>query len=332
MYGFIALIVIVVAIGAYTQYAPSFNAVPNTVSEGMKADRVNVLLIGVGGDTHPGEGKNLADAIILASVKPSTGEVALVSVPRDLYVPLAGNSGMNRLNAAHALGDQIGYKGKGAGLLIDTVEETFGQPIHAYMRVDFAAFEKVIDALGGVDIYVHRPFHDFLFNDSFEAGWQHMNGRRALRYARYRYVRASAEGNNFGREMRQQQVIAAVRKKAEALDAGKLLQLSRLGLTASRYTSTNLTPTQMLELYRAVQKRGGDSVRNVSLKGFTDVIMLKDPALAGEAVAAPGNDYTRIRQLVAGVFETKDRIIAPADIRMTTSTPPATESRAAISP
>lgn len=317
MFGFVAVLVAIAAIAAYAHFAPAMKEVPNKVAEGFDRDRINVLLIGIGGDTHPGEGKDLADSIILASLKPSTGQVALISLPRDLYVPMDNGVGMQRLNAAHALGGRMGYRGQGPGFLVHTVEGVLGQPVHAYARVDFLAFEKVIDALGGVDIYVYRPFHDFLFNDGFEQGWQHLNGKRALRYARYRHIKASYEGNNFGRELRQQQVLSAIRDKVKNLDAASVMRLAKLAMNSSEYTSTNLTTPQMVELYSTFKNTERDDIRHVSLKKFTKIIKLTEPHLYGEAVAPPKNDYTKIREVVQTVFNGKEPIVAPSEIQLT---------------
>ena len=316
MFGFLALLVGIAAIAAYVHFAPAMKEVPNKVAEGFEHDRINLLLIGIGGDTHPGEGKDLADSIILVSLKPSTKQVALISLPRDLYVEMDQGVGMQRLNAAHSLGARMGYKGKGPGFLVHTVERVLGEPVHAYGRIDFLAFEKVIDALGGVDIYVYRPIEDYLFKDKFAQGWTHMSGKRALRYARYRHIRGY-EGNNFGRELRQQQVIAAVREKMKNLDAGQVLRLAKLATSSSKYTETNLTTPQMVELYSTFRNASKDDMRHVSLKKFTKIIKLTEPHLYGEAVAPPKNDYTKIRQVVSTVFNGREPIVAPSEIQLT---------------
>lgn len=322
MYGFVVVLVAIVAIAAYAHFAPAMKEVPNKVTAGFEQDRINILLIGIGGDTHPGEGKDLADSIILASLKPSTRQVALISLPRDLYVPMDKGVGMQRLNAAHSLGAKMGFKGKGPGFLVHTVENVLGQPVHAYARIDFLAFEKVIDALGGVDVYVYRPFHDYLFNDGFAKGWHHLDGKRALRYARYRHIKASYEGNNFGRELRQQQVLDAIRNKMKDLDSGQVLRLAGLAMNSSDFTSTNLTTPQMVELYSIFRNTKKEDVRHVSLKKFTKIIKLTEPHLYGEAVAPPQNDYTKIREVVRTVFNGRGPIVAPNEIQLADVPPP----------
>ena len=308
------------AIALYTIYSPARKHYPNRVAEGMKADRVNVLLIGIGGEAHiVKEGNDLADSIMLVSLKPSTKQVALISIPRDLYVRI-GHFGTHRINAAHDIGNTANYPGDGPGLLADTVSQLTGQPIHAFVRIDFAAFEKIIDQLGGIDVYVHRPFYDYLFKDGFQAGWQHMNGDRALRYARYRYVRG-AEGNNFARELRQQQVIGAIRDRIHNLKPQEALKLVAIATTVSKDTTTNLTTTQMLSLYQAFHTVPKGSIRHVSLAPLTEVFSVTDPKDPGEAVRPRSGNFTEIQAMARNVFSDMKPIVTRDEIQLSDQTP-----------
>jgi LCP family protein required for cell wall assembly len=308
MWGFVVLLVAIVGLAVYSHFAPKLQKIPNRVAEGFEQDRINLVLIGVGGDTHVGEGKNLADAIMFVSLKPSTRQVALVSVPRDFYLKI-GEYGEHRLNAAHSL--------NGPALLMESVGQIVGQPVHGFVRVDFAAFEKVVDALGGIDVYVYRPFYDFLFKDGFEQGWQHMNGKRALRYARYRYVRASAEGNNFARELRQQQVLTAIKEKIQKLQPQDFVKLMNVARAVGNHTDTNLTTQQMVELFSMFRNTQRDAIRNVSLKKFTEIIMVRKPGDTGEAVRPIGNDYTTLHRVIRDVFDGKAPIVMRDEIQLT---------------
>jgi LCP family protein required for cell wall assembly len=300
LFGVFGVLLVIGAIALYTHFSPAYSRVPNTVEEGLKQDRLNLLVIGVAGDRRLNAGNDLADAILLVSLRPSTKQAALISVPRDLYVDI-GRFGVHRLNTAHDIGSKAGYPGEGPGLLIDTVKSITGQPIHGFVRIDFAAFQKLIDELGGVDIYVYRPFRDFLFNDEFKQGWQHMSGERALRYARYRYVHG-AEGNNFARELRQQQVVTAVRDKIRKLNAQQAIRLvAGLG-SVSRYTTTNLTTPQMISLYQRFHDIKPGDVRHVSLAPLTEIFMVTDPRDPGEAVRPRSGNFAEIRGLMANVF------------------------------
>lgn len=301
LFGLLALFVIGGGLALYQHYGPQkYEILPNTVAEGWKSDRINILLIGIAGDRKINGGNELADAIMIVSLKPSTKQAALISIPRDLYVDV-GKFGVHRINAAHDLGYKMGYRGGGPSLLSDTISRVTGQPIHAWARIDFKAFSRVIDDLGGIDVFVYRPFRDYLFNDMFEQGWQHMNGDRALRYARYRYVRG-AEGNNFARELRQQQVVSAVKKKLQHLGAGQALRLVATATQVSKYTATNLGTGEIIELYRTFKDLPQGNLRHVSLAPLTEVFMVTKVGDAGEAVRPPGNDYARIQSVTRDIF------------------------------
>ena len=301
LFSVFALILLLGGLALWASYSPSYREVPNRIAAGIEDDRVNILVIGIGGKAHIGGGKDLADALMLASFRPSTGEVALLSIPRDLYVPI-GRYGTHRINEAHRIGNQTAYAGRGPKLTMDTVSGIFGVPIHGFIRIDFAGFEKIIDQIGGVDVYVERSFHDFLFDDGFEKGWQHLNGDRALRYARYRYVNDAEEGTTFGRERRQQQVVNAVREKLRKRD-GSALQLIRAGKTLSDHTATNLTTQQLVWFYRKFGSVDPGAMHQVSLQPYVEVFELKTLAGAGEAVRTRRGNFDDLRSLAAGVFE-----------------------------
>lgn len=320
LFGLLGLMLITACFALYSHFHPGRDLPPNTVDLGLKQDRVNLLVIGVAGDRKFNGGNDLADAILLLSLKPSTRQAAMISIPRDLYVDI-GRFGVHRLNAAHDIGAKAGYRGDGPGLLMDTVSQVIGQPIHGFIRIDFKAFAKVIDDLGGIDVYVYRPFRDFLFQDQFNQGWQHMNGDRALRYARYRYVHG-AEGNNFARELRQQQVVSAVRKKLQHLSAQQALRLATTATTVSRYTLTNLTPGQMLTLYQTFHDMPPGNVRHVSLAPLTEVFMVTKAGDEGEAVRPLGGSFQPIQQMARTVFTDKRPLVNRDQIQLSDGEPP----------
>ena len=262
------------------------------------------MLIGIGGDAHPAGGKDLADAIMVLSLKPSTKQAAMISIPRDYYVPIAGH-GMHRVNAAHSLG--------GPALTMDTVSQILNQPMHAYVRIDFAAFSKIIDELGGVDVYVYRPFHDFVLKTSFDKGWQRMNGKRALQYARARYI-MSEEGNNYARELRQQQVLAAIKDKVRNLSPQQALKLAAVARTVSTHTDTNLTTGQMVQLYSTYRDMKKDQIRHVSLAPFTKAVKTNNPADPTPAVGPKAGDNREIVTMAKTIFSDNKAIVTKSQI------------------
>ena len=114
---------------------------------------VNVLLLG--NDARPGEGEiSNTDTIMLLSLDPQNGTAGLLSLPRDLWVPIPGFGYETRINTAYPLGETYNYDGGGPQLAKDTVSSFIGQPVQYYARVNFQGFVDLIDMIGGVDVVV----------------------------------------------------------------------------------------------------------------------------------------------------------------------------------
>ena len=183
----------------------------NKTLEGEKDDRINILIMGMGGKYH--EGSYLTDTIMIASIKPSTKQVSLVSLPRDLQVEIPGY-GWRKINNANAFGE-INNEGYGAELARQVVEKSFDMDIHYYIRIDFTGFEEIVDSLNGIDVMVDSAFTDYQYPTedkkyqivSFRAGPQTMYGEEALKYARSRHSGMNGEGSDFARSKRQQKNI-----------------------------------------------------------------------------------------------------------------------------
>jgi polyisoprenyl-teichoic acid--peptidoglycan teichoic acid transferase len=124
--------------------------------EGEEDDRVNFLLMGIGGEGH--SGPQLTDTIIFTSLEPSTGEIGMMSLPRDMTVPIPGY-GYRKVNHANAYGE-MDEPGAGPSLATQVIGDVLDEDIHYYLRVDFDGFAEFVDAIGGVDIYVDTPFTD----------------------------------------------------------------------------------------------------------------------------------------------------------------------------
>ena len=198
--------------------------VPGVGGSEVAGGRINVLLVGVDRRPEDGNEPTRTDTIVVATVDTTSKTGALLSIPRDLYVaiPLDPNDPfMERINTAYVYGELYDYPGGGIALLEATIERNLGIPINHYVMVDFLAFERVIDDLGGIDIQAEKDIYYANYsNDDIHgrelyipAGWQRMDGYTALAYARFRN---DAEGD-LGRIRRQQQVMMAAAEKALAL-------------------------------------------------------------------------------------------------------------------
>lgn len=176
-------------------------------------DPVDLLILGV--DARPGQRYlTRTDSVILVNVNPAKLDVTLLSIPRDvfIYVPEYGEQ---RINTINMLGEQEA-EGSGPALVKASFKESFGINVEYYIRLDFDGFVALVDAVGGVDIDVPKLIIDYEYPTPdggtvtvrFDPGVEHMNGERALQYARTRH-----QDDDYQRAARQQQVIDAVVKK-----------------------------------------------------------------------------------------------------------------------
>ena len=142
------------------------------------------------------------DSIILVHVPQGDGKPALISIPRDSYVPIPGH-GSNKINAAFSFG--------GPNLLVQTVEQVTDLHVDGYVEIGFAGFASVVDSVGGVDICVKFAMNDKKAGINLKKGCQVLDGKNALGYVRARY---SDPRGDIGRAERQRQFLAAIMKKA----------------------------------------------------------------------------------------------------------------------
>lgn len=143
------------------------HSIPGVKDElkGQSEDRINILVLGMRGADLPGGGL-LADSIQVVSIKPSEKKIAMISIPRDLYVTVPGTQDKQKINAVHALGEE---KSEGQGLedMKTVVSEVTGLPIHYAVSINFAGFKQLVDAIGGVEVTLDKPFSEPLqFNEA----------------------------------------------------------------------------------------------------------------------------------------------------------------------
>ncbi|RMD50547.1 LytR family transcriptional regulator [Candidatus Parcubacteria bacterium] len=278
---------------------------------GENDDRINFLLLGVGGAGHAGP--ELSDTIIFASYKPSNGKVGLLSIPRDLTVPIP-DYGYRKINHINAYGE-LQKEGYGPELASEIIGGLLNQPIHYYIKVDFAGFEQLIDAIGGVRIYVDNSFVDNTYPDgedsvktiSFEKGWQTMDGETALMYARSRHG-SNGEGSDFARAQRQQKIILAVKNKL--FSASTLLnptKLNRLINTFQDNVDTNLT---FWEIMKLAKEAGGIDFDNINTKVLEpgENGTLYATTINGAYVLLPKrDDWSPIQEIAANILNNESQ-------------------------
>ncbi len=199
---------------------PSIPEIEPSLTPWDGAGRVTILLLGLDyRDWEAGDEYSRSDTMILLTLDPLTKTAGILSVPRDLWVDIPGFQ-HGKINTAYYLGDAYKLPGGGPGLAVKTVEEFLGVPIHYYAQVDFGAFVRFIDEIGGVKVDVPEPITvDLLGAGSqtkkkLKPGVQVLPGEWALAYARARYT----DGGDFDRARRQQQVILGIRDRILSLD------------------------------------------------------------------------------------------------------------------
>ncbi len=224
-------------------------AAAQTADDG--SEPVNILLMGLDGQSPGAEGGAArTDALILARLQPDSGEVDLVSIPRDLYVEGAGpDGGADRINSAYAHG--------GADKTVEAVENLTGADVDHYAAADFAGFEEVVGSLGGVEVDVEE---DYLAHRGIPAGEQTLDGKEALLYARYR---KTPEGD-LGRVERQQQILGALQEQAVSWDS--IASIPGIVRSLDEHVRTDMGLGEMVSLARAVAGSEG-SMESKQLHG-----------------------------------------------------------------
>jgi len=143
--------------GIFSSIAKSLPGVENNL-KGEKDDRINILLLGMRGENVPGGG-TLADTIMVASIKPSANKVSFLSIPRDLYVDNPNVGSKSKINAVYAYGQQDG-KNVGISSMKEVVGKIVGQEIHYAIVINFKGFTDLVDAIGGIEISLDKPFEE----------------------------------------------------------------------------------------------------------------------------------------------------------------------------
>ncbi len=255
-------------------------------------DILNIILLGSDGDLQPNEPSFRTDTMVIVSVNRTVGSVAMLSLPRDLYICIP-QLGMQRINVAYGWGESVGWSpGGGFGLLQEAILYNFGIPIHFYARVSFNGFRQIIDTLGGINVAVECPMIDQLrFTGQYDAqqtpiyapytldvGYYRMDGSLALWYARVRQ-----RLSDFDRNRRQQQILRAIWR--EALSQGVLQKAPELWGQASSIVTTNLQLPDMLGLLPFALNLAPENIRGYQLIGGRETSPWTTPA--GENVQLP---------------------------------------------
>lgn len=222
----------------------------------------NILLMGVAGPGHNGE--NLTDTLMVVTISADRKNVALSSIPRDLYVELPNSQYWSRINSIY------GYSGKtdareGVKALAGKVKEISGLPINYYILLDFKGFKKLIDEIGGIDYTLEKDLNDPAFpNDSFgydplylKAGDYHLDGDLALKLARSRHT---LQGD-FSRIERQHKIMKALREKMEDQKVwGNVFAINNILNIVGENMKTNITLPEFQKINSIAKSISTDNI------------------------------------------------------------------------
>jgi LCP family protein required for cell wall assembly len=274
-----------------------------TKLKGEGDGRINILLLGIGGAGH--DGPNLSDTMEVASIDPQTKDIAMLSIPRDLYVKIPGY-GQSKINAANSLG--------GPELAKQVVSNILDLPIHYYIQVDFSGFKQAVDSVGGVNVTNAAALNDPEYpcdNDrgfcpfNLAAGSYHMSGTMALKFARCRH---GSCGNDFGRAARQQQLLTALRQKAlEASTLSNPVKLTGLVDSIGSHVRTDLQLGEMPKLASLIKDADSTKITQKVLDTSTSGLLIDGSGQfpgAGsiELPKAGAFDYSQIQDLAHTIF------------------------------
>jgi len=285
-----------------------FSTIKTEKLKGEDEGRVNILVLGMPGGSNPAP--YLTDSIIVASLNlQDLKKATLISIPRDLMVRIPDGY-IAKINSLYILDKKKLKNLEHLELLEKTIEEITSLKIHYFIVIKLEGLGKLVDAVGGVKIFVDEPIYDSQFpgpNRSYETfimpgGWQYLDGKTAEKYVRVRHTK----GNDYGRMTRQQQIIEAVREKAMNLnllsDLPTFLEIERI---LSTYFETNLTREEGARILELAQNFHKDDIVYKVIDPSTGLITSGTVNNLGFVLwpKAGQFDYTKIQQYIQNLIK-----------------------------
>lgn len=266
--------------------------------------RINILVMGIPGGDYPGA--ELTDTIMVVSIEPQGRGVTMLSIPRDLWVKIP-NHGFQKINEAHAIGEQTKYPGGGPQLAKETIQQLLDLPIHYYIRVDFVGFKKLIDAIGGIDVTVEKDLKDYWYPNQnggretfyLKKGTYHMDGELALKYARSRQ-----STSDFDRARRQQQILIAAKDKVlkdkTYLDIKKMEEILKI---VGDHFKTDLQIWEIKKIAEIGEKIDYNKIFNYVLDNSPSGILISSNKGGAYVLLPKNNDYAKIAAFAHQIFD-----------------------------
>ncbi len=266
-------------------------------------DRINILLLGLRGEEDPNGGL-LTDSIMVLSLKKSTGQAALISIPRDLYIKMPGENYKEKINFAYALGFE--KKGSAGALLYSktAVSKTTGLYINYAIAVNHQAFKEIVDILGGIDIILDKPFReDQQFSKEMiidlPAGQNHLNGTSTLYFVRSRFTTS-----DFDRARRQQQVALAIKDKAFSLGViSNPVKIFQILNSLGKNVRLDLPLSQIKNLIVMAENFGDQKIVHKVFDTTEEGLLYASKTESGAYILLPvGDDFKKIQEVCQNIF------------------------------
>jgi len=290
--------------------------------------RIDLLILGIRGEEDENGGL-LSDMIMLASYKKDTGQLALISIPRDLYVDIPGLGKKEKINYAYAYGETKEYGGGGLKLSKKLVSSIVGFNIDYAISVDFKAFQEIVDILGGVTIYRDKPFIEdmqwqgegsevspFWYKKQITdeatgetkeiwalhipAGKSVLDGNAALYYVRSRFTTS-----DFDRTKRQQEVLLALKEKG--LSLGVLtnpFKVIKIMDSLKRNLKTDIPPEKMFSLVDFARTADISSVKKFGFDTTVEGLLYESKTGGGSYILLPvGDTFDKIQETCRNIFK-----------------------------
>jgi len=200
------------------------------------------------------------DTLMLALIHPEKQKIKLISLPRDAYVSIPGYR-KHKLNTSYSKG--------GVRLTMETIEEWLDVDLAGYASIDFQGFEKLVDLMDGIEIYVERNMH---YDSSEQAthihldkGFQSLNGKQALDYVRFRHSNDGNTDSDYSRMKRQQMVLKLLGEKMNSFRS--VTKIYEVFGVIGEHVKTSLTPEELDQLIRSMYRFDIEQLDTTTLKG-----------------------------------------------------------------
>ena len=239
----------------------------------------NVLVLGLDDAVNMDNAEEKrADAILLISMENTTGKVRILNIPRDTWVKMAQDKGETRLANVYAVG--------GAPLMVRTINQMFDISIHQYVVIDLATFGQIVDAVGGIDLYIERNMDyddpEAGLSIHMKQGYRHLDGVGAEHYLRYR----SDDLGDLGRTQRQQKFVKAFYAKLLRVDT--LPKVPAIADILKHNVTTSAELFDSVHIGNVIRKLNIEPPRTIVLPGdFSrddDTVWIMDRAATDEII------------------------------------------------